>query len=109
MVGILNIDPAGVQAAADWLDHAAQDLVDEVSAHMRLVRSYLGSDWQGTAAASHENPWTDWEDGAHRLLASFRTDSALLRQVAAEHALTDSHRAEALTRTSSGLDLPGVD
>ncbi|MFE3028890.1 WXG100 family type VII secretion target [Nocardia tengchongensis] len=108
MVGILNIDPAGVRAAAEWLDRAAQDLADEVSAHMRLVREFLGSDWQGDAAGSHETPWTDWESGAHRLLTSFRTDAELLRRVAAEHAQTDQHRAQAITQAGPGLDLPGV-
>ncbi|MFF0637977.1 WXG100 family type VII secretion target [Nocardia sp. NPDC004151] len=108
MVGILKIDPAAMRAAADWLDRAAQDLVDDLTAHMRLVRSFLGGDWQGDAAASHETPWTDWESGAHRILTSFATDASLLRQVAAEHTRTDHHRAHAVTQAGSGLDLPEV-
>ncbi|MFE3759443.1 WXG100 family type VII secretion target [Nocardia tengchongensis] len=108
MVGILNIDPAGVRAAAEWLDRAAQDLADEVTAHMRQVREFLGCDWQGDAAGSHETPWTDWEAGADRLLTSFRTDADLLRRVAAEHTQTDHRRAQALTQAGPSLDLPGV-
>ncbi|MEU1209152.1 WXG100 family type VII secretion target [Nocardia sp. NPDC005825] len=108
MVGILKIDAAAMRAAADWLDRAAQDLVDDLTAHMRLVRSFLGGDWQGDAAASHETPWTDWESGAHRILTSFATDASLLRRVAAEHTHTDHYRAEAVTQAGSGLDLPEV-
>lgn len=108
MVGILKIDPAAMRAAADWLDRAAQDLVDDLTAHMRLVRSFLGGDWRGDAAASHETPWTDWESGAHRILTSFATAAALLRQVAAEHTRIDHHRAEAVAQAGSGLDLPEV-
>ncbi|MGW4350731.1 WXG100 family type VII secretion target [Nocardia sp. NPDC004582] len=108
MVGILNIDPAAMRAAADWLDRAAQDLVADLTAHMRLVRSFLGGDWQGDAAASHENPWTDWESGAHRILTSFATDATLLRQAAAELTRTDLHGAQTITQAGSGLDLPEV-
>ncbi|WP_433666951.1 WXG100 family type VII secretion target [Nocardia sp. CA-136227] len=108
MVGILKIDPAAMRAAADWLDRAAQDLVDDLTAHMRLVRSFLGGDWQGDAAASHETPWTDWESGARRILTSFATDATLLRQAAAEHTRIDHHRAEAVAQAGSGLDLPEV-
>ncbi|WP_162958392.1 WXG100 family type VII secretion target [Nocardia yunnanensis] len=104
----MRIDPAEVHATADWIDRAAQDLVDEVNAHMRLVRSFLGGDWQGAAATSHETPWADWEDAAHRILTSFQTDSGLLRRVADEHAQTDQRRAATIHQVGSSLDLPEV-
>ncbi|WP_405498364.1 WXG100 family type VII secretion target [Nocardia sp. NBC_00511] len=106
MAGELSVNPVEVSATADYLERTAQEIADDVAAHMKQVRSFLGGDWQGDAATSHENPWTDWENGAHRILASFLSDSGLLRQVASECVRIDGARAEAIGRTGSSLELP---
>jgi len=47
--------------------------------------------------------WTEWEDGARRVIAGLRQDANPLRKVAAELADTDSSHASGI----SSLD-PGV-
>ncbi|MEV6769710.1 WXG100 family type VII secretion target [Nocardia sp. NPDC051030] len=104
----VDIDPAELRAAADSLDTSAQDLADRVDTHMRKVRDFVGVDWTGTAAGSHEEPWADWEEGARRIIASFRADAGLLRQAATEFETTDRSRAESTDAAGSSLDLPGT-
>ncbi len=65
--------------------------------------AFLGSDWQGTAAGSHESPWADWEDGARRVIASFTADAGALRSAAGGYG-----SAQAIVRAGSSPDLPEV-
>lgn len=97
-----------LRSAADWLDGAARDLGERIDSHMRAVRGFVGAEWTGAAAGSHEEPWTDWEDGARRTIASFRADAGMLRQAANEYELDDRSRADATDAAGSSLDLPGV-
>ncbi|WP_330182196.1 WXG100 family type VII secretion target [Nocardia sp. NBC_01503] len=104
MSGGVEVDPVEVRAAADWFDGAAGELSDRVDGHMRAVREFLGAEWVGVAAGSHEEPWGEWEGGARRIIASFRADAGVLRQAGEEFATNDRCRAEATER----LDLPEV-
>ncbi|GAB4587644.1 WXG100 family type VII secretion target [Nocardia sp. IFM 10818] len=108
MAGEVAVTPVELRATADQLDQLAREIADSVDKQMREVRAFLGADWQGAAATSHENPWTDWEDGARRIVGSFRTDAGLLRQAAAEYTATDRARAGSIEAAGSSLDLPPV-
>ncbi len=108
MAGSAEVDPTALRSTADWLDKTVEELADKVDTHMRAVRAFIGPEWSGTAARSHEGPWSDWEDGARRVIGSFTTDADALRTVAAGFASTDSGRARALERTASSLDLPDI-
>ncbi|RJO70617.1 WXG100 family type VII secretion target [Nocardia panacis] len=108
MADRVDVSPAELQSAADGLDRLAQDLADAVDRHMRAVRTFLGSDWQGTAADSHESPWTDWEDGARRVISSFVSDAANLRTAAGGYRTSDDTSAQAIVQKGFSLNLPDV-
>jgi len=108
MADRVDVGPDVLRAAADWLDKQAEDLISAVDAHMRSVRGFLGSDWQGTAAGSHEEPWSDWEEGARRVLGSFSADAGALRTAAGGYTTTDDSAAQAIVRSGFSLDLPEV-
>lgn len=107
MAGEVAASPVELCAVAGWVEQIAGEISDAVDRQMREVRVFLGTDWQGTAATSHEDPWTEWEDGARRVIGSFGADADLLRRAADEFHGTDTRRAEALESKSS-LDLPPV-
>ncbi len=106
--GRADIDPEAMRATAEWLDKSAEELADKVDAHMRAVRAFICPEWSGAAAASHEGPWRDWEDAARRVIGSFGTDAGALRTTAARFVSTDNTHAQAITRTGSSLNLPGI-
>ncbi|MFD0000729.1 WXG100 family type VII secretion target [Nocardia sp. NPDC127526] len=108
MAGEVVVGSEELCAAAGWIDQIAQDITEAVDKQMREVRAFLGADWRGAAATSHENPWVEWEDGAQSVVGSFRTDAGLLRQAANEYAATDRAQAEAVAVAGSSLDLPPV-
>ncbi|MFJ4657933.1 WXG100 family type VII secretion target [Nocardia sp. NPDC088792] len=101
-------DAVELQATADGLDQLTAELTDQLDKHMRAVRGFVGVEWTGTAANSHEDPWAKWENGARQILGSFRTDAGLLRRVADEITAVDQSRAAATQRAGSSLDLPDV-
>ncbi|MRH92803.1 hypothetical protein GFY24_36210 [Nocardia sp. SYP-A9097] len=104
----MGINPVEVQATAGGLDQIADELTDQIDAHMRAVRAFVGVEWTGTAAGSHENPWAEREDGARQIIGSFHTDAGLLRRTAAEVTAVDRSRVSATERAGSSLDLPDV-
>jgi WXG100 family type VII secretion target len=104
----VGVDPDDLHSTADWIDKSAQELADAVHAHMRAVRAFIGGDWRGSAATSHEGPWADWEDGARRLIGSFFTDVGALRATAGGFTTTDTRAAGAIGRTGSSLNLPEI-
>ncbi len=108
MSGRADIDPEAIRATAEWLDKTAEELTNKVDAHMRAVRAFIGPDWSGTAATSHEEPWADWEEATRRVIGSFGTDAGALRTTAAGFLTTDSAHAQAITRTGSSLNLPRI-
>ncbi|MGF6888535.1 WXG100 family type VII secretion target [Nocardia sp. GAS34] len=108
MADHVDVGPDTLRAAADWLDRQAEDLVNAVDTHMRAIHAFLGSDWQGTAANSHESPWSEWEDGARRVIASFTADAGALRNAAGGYLTTDHTSAQAIVRAGASLDLPEV-
>lgn len=108
MAGDFTGSPEELCAVAGWLDQVAQEIGEALDGQMREVRAFLGVDWQGGAATSHENPWTDWEEGARRIVGSFGVDAGLLRQAAGEYASNDRARAESIGAAGSTLDLPAV-
>jgi WXG100 family type VII secretion target len=103
-----DVNPEAMRAAADWLDRTVEELTGKVDAHMRAVRAFIGPEWSGTAAGSHDEPWMDWEDGARRVIGSFGTDAGAVRTTAAGFLATDNTHAREITRTGSSLDLPGI-
>ncbi|GAB2558144.1 hypothetical protein GCM10027167_76530 [Nocardia heshunensis] len=98
-----------MDAVAGWLDQVAREIGDAVEKQMREVRAFVGAEWQGAAATSHEDPWAQWEGGARRVVGSFSTDAGLLRQAAAEFASTDRSHGDAINAERSSLDLPPVE
>lgn len=106
--GELKVQPGDLGSTADWLDAVAQDITDAVDKQMRAVRDFLGTDWQGAAATSHEDPWTEWEAGAHRIIGSFGADAGALRRSAGTFVQVDRARATATDQAGSSLDLPPV-
>ncbi|WP_433656172.1 WXG100 family type VII secretion target [Nocardia sp. CA-128927] len=81
-MGTVGVEPEQLRATADWLDQSAHEFADEVDQHLRKVLGFIGGDWQGTAAKSHQDPWDEWVDGARRIIGSFVTDAGLLRDAA---------------------------
>ncbi|WP_169812544.1 WXG100 family type VII secretion target [Nocardia acidivorans] len=108
MAGDVAASPGELIAVAGWLDRVAQEISDALDGQMREVRAFLGVDWQGGAATSHENPWADWEEGARRVVGSFGVDAGLLRRAANEYTSHDRARAESIDAAGSSLDLPPV-
>ncbi|MCC3314775.1 WXG100 family type VII secretion target [Nocardia africana] len=106
MADRVNADPAAMHATADWLQGTADELADVVDTHMRAVWAFLGGDWQGTAAGSHEGPWSEWEEGARRIIGSFFADVGALRSAAGVLATSDSGSAESIGRAGA-TDSPG--
>lgn len=108
MADRVDVSPEALCAAADWLDRQAEDLISAVDAHMRAVRAFVGSDWQGAAAGSHEEPWSEWEEGARRVIGSFSADAGALRNASGGYTTTDDGAAQAIVRAGFSLDLPEV-
>ncbi len=108
MSGRADVDPEALRVVADWLDKTVEELAEKVDTHMRAVRAFIGPEWSGIAAGSHEGPWTDWEDGARRVIGSFGTDASALRTAAGGFSDADNAHARAITRTGSSLNLPGI-
>ncbi|WP_216895632.1 WXG100 family type VII secretion target [Nocardia alni] len=106
--GRADVDPEALRATAQGLDKTVEELADKVDTHMRAVRAFIGPEWSGTAASSHETPWTDWENAARRVIGSFATDADALRTTATGFLTTDNAHAQAITRTGSSLNLPGI-
>ncbi|WP_405135738.1 WXG100 family type VII secretion target [Nocardia sp. NBC_01388] len=106
MAGEVAVGPGELCAVAGWVDQVAQEIADALDKQMREVRRFVGADWQGAAATSYEDPWAEWEEGARRIVGSFRTDSGLLRQAANEYRGQDQVRAGALDAAGSSLNLP---
>ncbi|MEV6768349.1 WXG100 family type VII secretion target [Nocardia sp. NPDC051030] len=104
----IKAGPVELRVAADGLDQLATELTEKLDSHMRAVRAFVGVEWTGTAAGSHESPWAEWEDGAQQILSSFRTDAGLLRRVADEITVIDQNRVAATQGAGSSLDLPDV-
>lgn len=102
----MQADPASVHATAQWLKQAADELSDRIDAHMKIVRGFIGGDWQGTAAQSHQQLWAQWEDGARQVVESFRADAGSLHATASAYTTIDTNRAQSTTGLSSSLDLP---
>ena len=93
MAGRMQASPTDLNATADWLDSSAREFDAEVTRFMRQVRNFVGVDWRGVAADSHGDAWTEWEDGARRVIAGLQKDAGALRQAAAELARTDGGHA----------------
>lgn len=97
-MGTVGVDPQQLRTTADWLDRSAHELADEVDKHIRKVLGFIGGDWQGAAAKSHQGPWDDWEDGARRMIGSFVTDAGLLRDAAGTYPRTDTGSGDSISR-----------
>jgi WXG100 family type VII secretion target len=93
MADQVGVDPAAVHATAGWLESSAHEFADDVDKLMREVRAFIGGDWQGSAADSHHDAWTDWEDGARRVIAALGQDAAALHQAAGGFVNTDGNNA----------------
>ncbi|RMI28467.1 WXG100 family type VII secretion target [Nocardia stercoris] len=93
---------------ADWVDQFAQNLSDRIDKHMRAVRDVIGTEWTGSAATSHEDPWTEWEQAARSVVSSFYQDSGALRTVATTYLTTDDAHADQLGHLTGGLSLPPI-
>ncbi|WP_067574925.1 WXG100 family type VII secretion target [Nocardia acidivorans] len=104
MSGGVEVEPVELRAAAEWLEGAARELGERIDGHMRAVREFVGAEWIGVAAGSHEEPWGEWEGGARRIIASIRADAGLLRWAGSEFSANDRGRSEDMAR----LDLPEV-
>ncbi|MBY8859884.1 hypothetical protein K7711_25675 [Nocardia sp. CA2R105] len=76
-----------------------------IEAHVKAISSFLGSDWQGIAATSHEDPWAD---GARRTVGSFYTDVGALHTAANTYTTTDTNQATAISQAGSSLNLPPI-
>ncbi|MBO0883088.1 MAG: WXG100 family type VII secretion target, partial [Mycobacterium sp.] len=85
----VDVDLVAMESTARWMQTTADELADAVDGHMRAVRAFVGGEWTGVAAGSHEGPWADWEEGARRVIGSFITDVGALRSAAAEYSRTD--------------------
>ncbi|MEV6073151.1 WXG100 family type VII secretion target [Nocardia sp. NPDC052001] len=104
----VDVDPVELRAAADALEGSARELSKRVDAHMRAVREFVGGEWVGAAAGSHEGPWAEWERGTRRIIESFRADAGLLRRTAGEFEAHDRSWASAVHSAGASLDLPGA-
>jgi WXG100 family type VII secretion target len=87
------------------MDTFAQQLSERIDQHMRAVRALVGSDWQGDAANSHQDPWMDWETGARQIVSSFYQDSGALRTAATTYTSTDQGAADTIVQVLSSLNM----
>ncbi|MEV6554141.1 WXG100 family type VII secretion target [Nocardia sp. NPDC051756] len=104
----MKVDPAAVHQTAQWLQQQADDMSTAIEAHIKVISNFLNSDWQGTAATSHQDPWTEWADGARRTVGSFYTDVGALHTVADTYTTTDTNHATEISQTGSSLNLPPI-
>ncbi|WP_019929062.1 WXG100 family type VII secretion target [Nocardia sp. BMG111209] len=108
MTGQLEANPETLHATAGGLEATAQQLADTIDIHMRAVAAFIGSEWRGVAAGSHEEPWAQWEDSARRVVGSLLTDAAALHSTAESYLTVDTRSAETIAAVSFSLDLPGA-
>ncbi|PXX55601.1 WXG100 family type VII secretion target [Nocardia tenerifensis] len=94
----LEVHQSKLRATATWLEQSAHEFADDVDSHMRKVHEFVGGEWRGDAAKSHQSPWDDWEEGARRIIGSFITDAGLLRDAAATYVRTDGGSADSIGR-----------
>ncbi len=99
----MQASPNELIATADWLGVSADEFDAEVTQFMRQVRGLVGADWRGVAADSHNDAWTEWEDGARHVIAGLRQDAGALRKTAAELSRTDDRHAADIGRVERGM------
>lgn len=83
-------------ATAKWIDDSATEFVDDVRHLLAEVAVVMRSGWQGAAASTHEDAWSEWADGVRNIVGALADDAALLRATVDSYAVTDDATAEAL-------------
>ncbi len=104
MADRVEMDPAEVHAAAGWLESSAREFTDEVDKLMREVYTFIGGDWQGSAAGSHHAAWTEWGQGARQVITGLEHDAAALHRAADVVVRTDRGNADGISTTGTGAD-----
>ncbi|MFI5779605.1 WXG100 family type VII secretion target [Nocardia sp. NPDC051570] len=103
MADRVEMDPAEVHATAGWLESSAREFTDELDRLIREVHTFIGGDWQGNAAGSHHDAWTEWEQGARQVIAGLEHDAAALHRVADAAVGTDRGNADGISATGPGV------
>ncbi len=102
MADHMGMDPAEVHATAGWLESSAQEFTDELDKLMREVRTFVGGDWQGSAADTHHDAWVEWEQGARHVVAGLHHAAAALHRAADTVVGSDRGNADGIDGTSAG-------
>ena len=102
MADHMGVDPAQVRATAARLESSAREFADDVDKLMSEVRGFIGGDWQGGAANSHNDAWADWEQGARRVVAALAQDAWALHHTAGGFVALDQSRAVGLAAVDPG-------
>ena len=96
-LGILNVEHPAFRAAVADVDAAADRLRTDRDRVARQVGALLDGGWSGPAATAYAEAWSDWCDGAERVLDGLVTMGRLLHAVHLD--LTERDRG-----AQSGLD-----
>ncbi|KZM68547.1 WXG100 family type VII secretion target [Nocardia terpenica] len=102
MADRVEMDPTEVHATAGWLQTSAREFTDELDKLTREVHTFIGGDWQGSAAGSHHDAWTEWEQGARQVIAGLEHDATALHQAAEMTVGTDRGNAAGIGGTGPG-------
>ncbi|MFI5781459.1 WXG100 family type VII secretion target [Nocardia sp. NPDC051570] len=98
-----EMDPAEVHDTAGWLETSAREFTDELDKLMREVHAFIGGDWQGGAAGTHHEAWTEWEQGARQVIAGLEHDAAALHHIANAAVSTDRGNADGIGGAGLGV------
>ncbi|WP_153416115.1 WXG100 family type VII secretion target [Nocardia macrotermitis] len=106
-----EVSPDDMHSAADTMNSISEDFESELARLRKVVRSIIGSSWQGTAAQSHDSAWDEFFEGAGDIVAGLSNDAVALHRAAAEYQARDQSTSQALWRLQSSagpssLDLP---
>lgn len=89
-MGQFDVYLSAITRARQDVAEISGELVDQKQRLAVSFDSFLGSDWTGAAADSFRSAFTDWADGADKVLEGLHAASRLLEQSRALYAANDS-------------------
>jgi len=87
---VVRVTPAELGTAANWIGQSTADFNTDVQ---QLSTEVVGGTWQGGAASTHGDAWTDWFTAADNLIGALEDDAVLLRGAVTGYTGTDGAAA----------------
>ena len=95
--------PVELQACGALLSGIEQDLAEKLKLLGTEVDSLFSGGWQGTAADGFAEGWTQWHEGATKLVSALDTMGKLLAKSGRMYHDTDEDARSAVWRAGESL------